>query len=191
VTKIVTIVEGHGEVMAVPILIRRIAESIVPNTPVEVRPIRVKRQLLMKDGEFEKAIEFAARQAGTDGKILVLLDADTDCPASLSAELLSRGRATRADRTIRVVLAKMEYEAWFLAAANSIAGHRGLDPAATPPTIPEGIGDAKGWLSARMPSGRAYRETLDQPAFTSLFDLTAARKAPSFDKMWRDVASLL
>ncbi len=42
-----------------------------------------------------------------------------------------------------------------------------------------------------MPAGRTYRETLDQPAMTSLFDLDEARSAPSFDKLWRDVESLL
>lgn len=178
--------------MAVPILIRRIAESVNPGALVDVpRPIRVKRQRLVKPGEFERAIELAARQAGAGGGILVLLDADTDCPATLSAQLLERGTIARADRTIRVVFAKIEYEAWFLAAAASIAGHRDLDPALVPPSDPEAISDAKGWLTTRMPTGRAYRETLDQPSFTSLLDLAVARRAPSFDKLWRDVASLL
>ena len=40
-------------------------------------------------------------------------------------------------------------------------------------------------------SGQRYRETLHQPALTSLFDLDAARAAPSFDKLWRDVIDLL
>ncbi len=88
-------------------------------------------------------------------------------------------------------MAKVEYEAWFLAAADSLAGHRGIDPATTAPDSPEAIVDAKGWLSNRMPAGRSYRETLDQPALTSVFSLTAAQSAPSFDKLWRDVTSLL
>ena len=42
-----------------------------------------------------------------------------------------------------------------------------------------------------MPPGRSYRETLHQPALTAIFDLDAARCAPSFDKLWRDVSELL
>ena len=42
-----------------------------------------------------------------------------------------------------------------------------------------------------MPPGRRYRETLHQPALTAVFDVDAARAAPSFDKMWRDVTDLL
>ena len=35
-----------------------------------------------------------------------------------------------------------------------------------------------------MPAGQGYRETLHQPALTAIFDLDAAREAPSFDKLW-------
>ena len=42
-----------------------------------------------------------------------------------------------------------------------------------------------------MPLGQRYRETLHQAAFSAIFDLDTARAAPSFDKMWRDVTSLL
>jgi hypothetical protein len=36
-----------------------------------------------------------------------------------------------------------------------------------------------------------YREVLDQPALTALFDLSAARRADSFDKCFREVERLL
>jgi hypothetical protein len=73
---------------------------------------------------------------------------------------------------------------------DSIAGRRGISPDATGPEDPEAIRDAKGWLSSRMGLTKSYRETLDQPALSAVFDLDAARRAPSFDKMWRDVVSL-
>lgn len=135
------------------------------------RPIRVKRQQVLKAGELERAVELAARQAGTGGCILILLDAESDCPGQLAPDLLRRASGARGDRAIRVVLAKTEYEAWFLAAADSIAGERGIDAATTPPADPESVAGAKEWLRARMPPGRCYRETLDQPAFTTIFDL--------------------
>ena len=90
------------------------------------------------------------------------------------------------------MLAQREYEAWFLAAADSIAGRRGIQDDIAAPNDAEAIRDAKGWLTSRMPAGRAYKETRDQPALTSLFDLSTARRgAPSFDKMWRTVTQLL
>ncbi len=151
----------------------------------------MSRNRVVRDGELERAVGLAAAQAGADGGILVLLDADRDCPAWLAPQLLARALAARSDRNIRVVLAKMEYEAWFLAAAASLAGRAGIDEAVDPPDDPEAVRDAKGWLSARMPPGRRYRETLHQASFSNMFDLDLARAAPSFDKLWRDVGSLI
>ena len=187
---IATIVEGHGEVEALPLLLRRIATSL-GETVHAPRPIRVKRDKVVKAGELERAVELAARQSRADGCILVLLDADSDCPKDLAPQLLQRAKEARPDRDIRVVLAKTEYEAWFLAAAESIAGKRGIDPATSSPDDPESIGSPKGWLRMHMPRDQPYSETLDQAALSAVFDLEAARSAPSFDKLWRDVTALL
>jgi len=193
VRSIVAIVEGHGEVQALPVLLRRIAlESGVETPPDIPRPIRTPRSKLLKEGELERAIELAARQSSDDGGILILLDADDDCPKEVAEAVLERAVAARGDRVIRVVLAKREYEAWFLAAAESIAGRRGIREDLAAPDEPEALRDAKGWLSSRMESERSYRETLDQAALSGVFDLSVAReRSPSFAKMFRDVASLL
>lgn len=192
-TRIVSIVEGHGELDAVPILLRRIAAAALPAGAVDVRsPIRVDRLKIVKAAELERAVELATRKAGAGGRILILLDADDDCPAELAPELLRRARAARRDRAIRVVLAKTEYEAWFLAAADSIAGKHGIDAKAAAPANPEAVRGAKEWLTGCMPAGQSYRPTRHQAALTSTFDMDAARRAaPSFDKLWRDVTALL
>ena len=73
-----------------------------------------------------------------------------------------------------------------------IARHRaGLDEDARPPEDPEAVRGAKAWLSARMPPGRPYRETIHQASFSTAIDLDRARSAPSFDKLVRDVRFLL
>ena len=190
---IASIVEGHGEVAAVPVLLRQIAERVAPGAAIRIpRPFRVRRQLVLKAGEIERSVEFVAGRSGHEGRILILLDANSDCPGRIAPEILRRARAARSDRHIRVVLAKMEYEAWFLAAATSLAGRRGIITDIAPPANPEGIRDAKGWIGARMKPGRTYSPSTDQPALTAVFDLDAARRgAPSFDKLYRDVESLL
>ena len=64
--KIGCIVEGHGEVEAVPVLIRRIAWDLYPELPIIVeRPIRAPRNLVVKAGELERRVELAARKIGT------------------------------------------------------------------------------------------------------------------------------
>ena len=145
--------------MAVPVLLRRIAERVAPDTPVEIpRPIRVKRNRIVRAQELERAVGLAARLAGPDGSILILIDADDDCPANLAPDLLRRAEHSRSDRSISVVVARSEYESWFLAAASSLAGYRGIDERVSPPADPESIRGAKEWLRERMPRGQRYRE---------------------------------
>ena len=104
---------------------------------------------------------------------MLLLDADEDCPAELGKRILARARACIPHVRVSVVLAKREYEAWFIAAAESLDGHRGLafDPADT--SDAETPRDAKGWLRERMKGG-TYGEMTDQPAFSARFDLRQA-----------------
>lgn len=188
--KVGAIVEGHGEVIAVPVLVRRVALHLgVVNVPEVLKPHRVHRQRLPKPGELERAVELMARKVGEGGKLLVLLDADDDCPAKLGPSLLARARAARADREIAVVLAKRMYEAWLLGATESLRGKRSLPPDLALDEDPEGLASPKRWLDARM--ARGYAETLDQAALTEAFDIEEARRVDSFDKFVRDLGRLL
>ena len=190
--KIACIVEGHGDLEAVPIIVRRIAQAIDLGLSVQLgHPLRIPKSRLLKPGEMERAVEIAARRVGVTGGILIVLDSDDECPAFVGPELLARAKNARSDLPIRVVLAKREFEAWFLAAAESLRGRRGLASNLESPSDPESIRGAKEWLTARMPPGRPYVETLDQPALAAVFDLECARRARSFDKFFRDILSLL
>lgn len=173
--RVVPIVEGAGEVASVPLLLRRLAAWRTQNTfPEILAPIRVRRdRFLRRDEEFQRFLQLAANKCADDGWILILIDADDDCPAELGPQLIARAQACVRHRRISVVLAKREYEAWFIAAAQSLHGLRGFtfDPNdSTDAEIPR---DAKGWMRERMTSG-TYGETTDQPAFSQQFDLQQA-----------------
>jgi len=175
-----------------PILLRRLANTLDPMLAFQVeQPIRVTKSKLFQAGELERAVELAARKVGGAGAILILLDSDEQCPAELGPKLLRRARVARSDVSISVVLAKQEFEAWFLAAAESLRGRRGLRDDLEPPAEPEGIRGAKEWLTDHMAGSQHYVETLDQPALATIFDLEAARRADSFDRCWREVERLI
>ena len=192
--RIAAIVEGHGECEAVPILIRRIAETINPGfVPRVLPPLRVPASRLLKEGEMERSVDLAGRKLQGRGGIVIIVDCDWEdgCPAEDGPVLLKRAVATRGDLPIAIILAKREFEAWFLAAAESLRGKYGLPNNLEPPPDPEGIRGAKEWLSDKMTLGRSYAETTDQPAFVTVFDMNAARRADSFDKCYRDIKSML
>jgi hypothetical protein len=182
------LVEGHGEVYAAPVLVRRIAGSLA--RPCVIRSVlRQPRSMTIKAGELERAVTLLGNKVGPGGGILVLIDADDDLACTLGPDLMLRARAARPDLRIGVVLAVREYEAWFLAAAASLRGRRGLPDDLESPAAPEAVRDAKGWLSQRMPRG--YSPTADQPALSELFDLDLARTSPSFAKLVRELTRLL
>jgi hypothetical protein len=186
------VVEGHGDAEAVPILIKRIAGSIQP--PLEVKisaTIRTPKSKLVKAGEIERAVELAARKLTGRGAVFVLIDSDDDCPGQLGPALLARARASRADLPVGVVIAKSEFECWFIASIESIAGQNGFLARIQTPRDPESIRGAKEWLTQQMQEGRSYAPTLDQPVLARLFDLEMALRADSFSKCHREVSRIL
>lgn len=183
--KVGIIVEGHGEVEAFPIVVRRLLEQQGISDLEIPRPFRLPKGKMRKPAELARAVELVARKTGPDGALLVLVDADDDCPARLGPQILEQVQGVRSDRPASVVVAKREFEAWLLGAADSLRGQRGLPSDLAAPESPESVRDAKGWLGAKMPTG--YSETVDQPALASVFDLQAAERLPSFAKLKRDL----
>ena len=173
--KIASIVEGDGEVACIPLLLRRMAEWRAPQVYPDVQvPIRVRRdRFLNRDEEFHRFLIMAAAKCGLGGWILVILDADDDCPVTLGAEILRRAKACVPQHDVSAVLANREYEAWFIAAAASLDGYRGFAAGGDYPASAETPRDAKGWMRRRIPGG-VYGETTDQAAFTARMDLQQA-----------------
>jgi hypothetical protein len=184
-SRVAAIVEGDGEVAALPILLRRLNEWQTPEAYVEVlKPIRVHRdRFLNRDEEFRRYLLLAADKCGDGGWILVLLDADDECPAELGESILSRARNCVPHSRVSAVLAKREFEAWFIAAGLSLDGQRGFSLHTSDTIDAERPRDAKGWMADHM-SGQTYRETTDQPAFTARMSLPQAfENSRSFRKL--------
>ena len=117
---------------------------------------------IRKAGGLERAIQTIAIKHPYHA-ILVVIDCDDDCPAVLGVELQARAHIARPDLITSVVLAHREYETWFLAAAESLAGKR------------------------RLPA-----ELIAPLGLSSLFDLDVARtRSRSFRKLWKEIESML
>lgn len=177
------IVEGVGEVSALPVLIRRIFLELIPDCWPDIKPpIRLDRAKLSKPGELERRIELAVEKATA---VVILFDSDDDCPSKLAATLKARAAQSRSDVDTAVVIANREYEAWFIAAARSLSLLSGDE--ASPPD-PESIRGAKAWVNKRLTTG--YAPAADQAALTATMSLEEARRARSFDKLVRDLITL-
>lgn len=186
--RIASIVEGDGEVDALPVLLRRFSEWKPPHDAVAtLAPIRVRRdRFLNKEDEFRKQLLLAAAKCGDDGWILVVLDADDDCPAEMGQTIYEKAQRYVSHRNLSVVIANREFEAWFIAAAQSINGQRGFSVSDDEELAAEVPRNAKKWMQQHM-AGGTYREVLDQPAFAARIDLQQAfDNSRSFRKLCKE-----
>lgn len=171
---VASIVEGYGEVEAVPILLRRLA----PELRI-ARPIRVKRQQITSESALARAARIAEAnvcEGGNKGGVLLLLDADDDCPASLGPDLQQRLSAELKHRLVRSVLAVREFESWLIA---------GMDSA---PELPDENRGGKGWLKSTL--GR-YSPTVDQTRLASAMDVQRAEQlSRSFRRLVKVIKEL-
>jgi hypothetical protein len=172
---IASIVEGEGDVAALPRLLHRLAAESLAGTLLTPTPWRQNRGTLIASGGIERAVASIAPRVGSAGGVLVVLDADDDCPAGLAPILLARAQSARSDLRISVVLANREFEAWFLAAAPSLAGHHGFPQYLDAPADPEAIRGAKEWLTRHRQDGHPYKPAIDQANLASTFDPKQAR----------------
>lgn len=180
---IAPIVEGHGEVKAVRDLISRIAVECC-GTWVEVaQPFRLDSAKMRKPDELAKAIRVQAVRVRRRGGVLVLRDGDDSdvaCPVELARALVPEPGLVAVP--VEIVIARHEYEAWFLAAAESLRRHPSVHDDAVAPPDPEARRDVKGQLRGIM--NESYKETLHQTKFSAIMDLKAAeRRSRSFRRM--------
>lgn len=190
---IASIVEGHGDTQAVPILLRRIYTELFDQAFVSVLPpIRVPKSKLIKPPDLARAVSLAdlkLRQSDAERRlILILFDADQDPACDLAPKLLTTLRAERPDVDVALVLAVPEFETWFIAAAESLGDY--LELTGSLPNDVDAAGLKKAWLQQHFRA--RYTETIEQPALAARMDLRLCRsRSRSFDKLCRELEKRL
>lgn len=186
--KIIPIVEGHGEVESIPIILRRL---LVDNPEILVgRPVRVKRNLVIREGGLEKSIILALKRPLCSG-IMIILDADDVCPFKESIKLLDRAKEIAAGRPLSVVFAKRELESWFIGSIESLRGTYGIPADACCTINPEDKRGAKEYLSGYM-GNHNYSEVTDQPRLAASFDIElASSRCRSLTKFCTDLEKMI
>lgn len=196
---LVPVVEGDGEVEAVPVLIRRL---LALRERFEFQVARPKNAHgcgnLTKAGGIERFVELAFRERQCAG-VLVLMDTDEKnvCPVEMAKEFTERIRLRGVRHPVAIVLAKREYEAWFLASIETIVGKDINGRPGLPQTVRfdrdvEELRGVKGWISRNLPGTRIYKETEDQAPMTEHIDLSlAASRSRSFQRFCNSIDDLI
>jgi hypothetical protein len=114
------VVEGRGEVQAVPLLLRRRLSGRGVYRDLVGRPVSCNgRENALKPKGIEGKVAVAAVRPGCRC-VLVLLDGEGDPVCELGPELLRRSRDVAAGKEVVVCLADRKYEDWLVASAESL-----------------------------------------------------------------------
>ena len=185
------IVEGQGEVAALPVLLRRLRDE------AEAWNIDIARPQRLHRGNFvqRERLQIAVRVAALDNDvaaILLLLDADDDCPRELAPRLNAWATEAAGAKPCAVVMANREYEAWFLASIEALRGKASIRADATSHPDPEAPRAAKAELERRMHEGASYSPTVDQATLSAGLDLAQVYGAcRSFRKLVMSFGTLV
>jgi len=196
---IAPVVEGETEELALDPLLKRVCKELLGCTqnPAVLKPFRGKRNQLghpsgtVLVATVEKAY-LKLRQAtkydtNATELLLILIDADKECPATLAPRLLKTAySAVPPSAQIACVLPKLTFENWIVAGASSLGGVSGLPDQLTIRKDPE-AGSGANWLKAQIRSrdkNRTYQKTADSLAFVEKMNLAdCQQKSRSFRKL--------
>ena len=192
---IVPVVEGPGDADALPDLLRRILweklnryDAVVAHGKKGIVKTNGRSNLIKK---LEKFLQYAQRKPRC-GAILVLVDTDGDCPVELAKELSDRSRGIGIRCPVQIVCANRSFESWFLASFDTIRGHYGISSDARLDMNAEEVPSPKRWITAQMPQGQAYKETIHQGPLCQVMELESTQvNSRSFRRLCHALEQLL
>lgn len=193
--RLVCIVEGHGEVHALPVLCNRVLRNLLDVTEwhVDEDPVRFPRSHLVDESkpsptrpvnlaQLTRALSMAAIRE--PGGILVSCDADDDCPAAWSTSAPVAHQWGSVTMPVGYVMASREFESWLISGLPR--AERVRAQALEPDRAPR---DAKRALARLVPQ---YKPSTDQARLTRELNLRRAwAHSDSFDKLVRSIAQLV
>ncbi|MGL6195129.1 MAG: DUF4276 family protein [Thermoguttaceae bacterium] len=183
--KLILMLEGEGDVQAVPGLVTRILEHIEKSGCYyigECYKVGEIHRLVNKNKGANEFIRHLRRAAKVEdiGAVLLLLDCDTErkincgdeeyeaCPkeiAKLLARIARESTAAGTNFSFAAVFARQEFESWIL------AGCPELDEKFEKKNTEEAPRDAKGKIEELNANGYTYKETSSQKEWTAKIEI--------------------
>jgi len=190
--KVALIVEGFGDVQAMPTLAARtgaiLGTQIHAHNPIRAGCVTA----VAREGELERFLKMAASRDGLEA-ILVVLDLDDGCPGEMAASFIARYEAIKDEivTPVRFCFCVREFEAWFLDNLEVLkAGAPEYDWDAEF-VCADGSAkrDAKGLINSAM--AKHYKEPIDQLKLTKKLELKALyQRSKSYRKFVKSLTGM-
>lgn len=129
---IIPIVEGDGDVEAVPLLLRRLLD-LRQRWDWSIGRAKKAGGLTIVKRDLGRFLRYAQLEPDCGG-VLILVDLDEGCPRAAAEDLVRRAKSILLPYPVAIVLAHREYEGWLLASAETLAGAYDLPADLTAPS---------------------------------------------------------
>lgn len=182
------VVEGHGEIEAVEILLGRLLGALGIWGAVRT-PRRLPKDQMVADEDELKGMLNQVRYDTAISLVLFLYDADDNCARDHVPQMRQWIVEAQMNFPCCVVMIRREFEAWFLAALPSLQGQaledgESIAEDARYTLDPEAKRDAKSAVGQFILPKRKYTETFHQWQLARHFDLGMAyQNAPTFCRL--------
>lgn len=193
-TCIIPIVEGHGEVEAIRVLLSRVWVEMCGGSYIHVlKPLRIPKSKILKPNELTRYVQLAHLKLQHETEylnrgILVLFDADEDLPCVLAGKVSSEVQHYDNGVQFSCVIANKEFETWFVASSDQMLDEFEEVDSKHAETA-ESSDRGKRWVEKH--SSTHYSETADMPRMVQGLNLILVRRrSPSFDKLCREIELL-
>lgn len=169
--KILLVVEGQGDSLALPVLTRRLLHERFEIFDYAIDHQRRRDISHLKANNWAHFRRYLEAAYNEECRILWTLDADDDCAWEVAAEITRIVDAGPPRQPFAVALWVREFETLFLHDIGNTRETLELPDETDSPADPEGIRGAKGWISKQLPHGQIYKEMVDQPRLAASLDL--------------------
>ena len=176
--RILPIVEGDGDLKAVPLLLRNLV-TLHGLHETQILPPHKRGELPKVAAGFDNYFRMALKE---NAAILLVLDFDCEycgCPIHEAEKLYHRAQGIRSNWPFKIAFLVKEFESLFLAETQAATNVLALPPNTEFPDIPETIRDTKGWLSKALPKGSSYKPTVHQAKITAHLNFEKLRETSS------------
>ncbi len=211
--RLVVLVEGKGDELAVPTLVQRVLNHRGGNECFFLDGDSVRTKEVNKTiKDWARTIQYVVRTRRNLGAILVVLDGDADqvadpayvqrygrdfCARHVALYLASSAQASCAAKgvSIAVAIAMKEMECWAISVIDQLGNVDLSDGTVIPPGLaipesPESIRDGKGWIEKAIK--RKFKPTAHQKALAKHIPIDlAAQRSRSFRRFVHAIEELI
>lgn len=173
--EILLVLEGYGDVQAAPVLVRRVLGELHGIFPSTIETHRRGGLAHLRANDWAHFRRFLLTAFTEHMPVLWMVDNDNGiCARTLLQEMYRHAQSVGIQQRLAFCFWYREYETMFLYDPEGVSRKLSIQNFSVPEE-PDNLRASKEFISRAMPSGYAYKETINQSQLSAVIDLALVR----------------